>query len=216
MTTAQQYFDALMKGDREMVTTFVGNNLDEGVPPLEILNTGLIPGMERLGQKFRAAEIYIPEVLMAARAMHAGLDILRPKIAETGAKPAGKIVIGTVKGDLHDIGKNMLKALLKGNGFEVVDIGVDNSPASFIEAIKKHRPEVVGYSGLLTTTLAGIPKQIEALKKEGLRDRVITIVGGAPVTEAFARRNGVDLYGKDANHGVLVIEKALSKRKINT
>ncbi|MCK5552700.1 MAG: B12-binding domain-containing protein, partial [Deltaproteobacteria bacterium] len=106
MTIAQQYFDALMGGNREMMTTFVERDLNEGVPPLEILNNGLIPGMERVGQKFRAAEIYIPEVLMAARAMHAGLDLLRPKIAETGAKPAGKIVIGTVKGDLHDIGKN--------------------------------------------------------------------------------------------------------------
>jgi 5-methyltetrahydrofolate--homocysteine methyltransferase len=123
------------------------------------------------------------------------------------------VVLGTIKGDLHDIGKNMVKALLKGNGFEVIDIGIDNDPEKFLDAVKKHSPDVVGYSGLLTTTLAGIPDQMEALKKSGLRDKVLTIVGGAPVSREFAERNGVDLYGKDANEAVKVIEKALAARK---
>ena len=123
------------------------------------------------------------------------------------------MLIGTIKGDLHDIGKNIVKALLEGNGFQVVDIGIDNAPEKFVAAVKKHSPDVVGYSGLLTTTLGGMPDQIEALKKAGLRESVITIVGGAPVTEDFAKRNGVDLFGKDANEGVLAIEKALAARK---
>ena len=122
----------------------------------------------------------------------------------------GRVVIGTIKGDLHDIGKNMVIALLKGNGFEVVDLGIDNAPADFVEAVQEQRPDVVGYSGLLTTTLGSIPDQIEALKKVGLRDKVLTIVGGAPVTREFADRNNIDLYGKDANEAVKVIEKALS------
>jgi 5-methyltetrahydrofolate--homocysteine methyltransferase len=201
MTTAQQYFDALMGGDREMVTTFVGNDLNEGVPPLEILNTGLIPGMERVGQKFRAAEIYIPEVLMAARAMHAGLDILRPKIAETGAKPAGKIVIGTVKGDLHDIGKNLVAMMFEGLGFQVIDMGVDVPTEKFEEAIKTHEPDILGLSSLLTTTMLEMKNTIQLLKKRGVLDDVKTIVGGAPVTREFADEIGADAYGKDAVSG---------------
>jgi 5-methyltetrahydrofolate--homocysteine methyltransferase len=129
----------------------------------------------------------------------------RPDVAQKNT-----VLLGTIKGDLHDIGKNIVKALLEGNGFEVMDIGVDNAPESFVEAIKKHRPQVVGYSGLLTTTLAGMPDQIAALKEAGLRENVITIVGGAPVTAEFAQRNGVDLYGKDANEAVKVIQKALA------
>jgi 5-methyltetrahydrofolate--homocysteine methyltransferase len=201
MTTAQQYFDALMGGDREMVTTFVGNDLNEGVPPLEILNTGLIPGMERVGQKFRAAEIYIPEVLMAARAMHAGLDILRPKIAETGAKPAGKIVIGTVKGDLHDIGKSLVAMMFEGLGFQVIDMGVDVPTEKFEEAIKTHEPDILGLSSLLTTTMLEMKNTIQLLKKRGVLDDVKTIVGGAPVTREFADEIGADAYGKDAVSG---------------
>jgi 5-methyltetrahydrofolate--homocysteine methyltransferase len=201
MTTAQQYFDALMGGNREMITTFVERDLNEGVPPLEILNTGLIPGMERVGQKFRAAEIYIPEVLMAARAMHAGLDILRPKIAETGAKPAGKIVIGTVKGDLHDIGKNLVSMMFEGLGFQVIDMGVDVPTEKFEEAIKTHEPDILGLSSLLTTTMLEMKNTIQLLKKRGVLDDVKTIVGGAPMTQEFADEIGADAYGKDAVSG---------------
>jgi len=142
------------------------------------------------------------------------MSILIPLLEKSGSfKAKGKVVIGTIKGDLHDIGKNMVKALLKGNGFEVIDMGVDNGPENFVKAIKEHDPDVVGYSGLLTTTLGGMPEQMEVLKKEGLRDKVITVVGGAPVTQEFAERNGVDLYGKDANEAVKVIEKALEERR---
>ncbi len=201
MTIAQQYFDALMGGNREMMTTFVERDLNEGVPPLEILNNGLIPGMERVGQKFRAAEIYIPEVLMAARAMHAGLDLLRPKIAETGAKPAGKIVIGTVKGDLHDIGKNLAAMMFEGWGFQVIDMGIDVPTEKFEEAIKAHEPDILGLSSLLTTTMLEMKNTIQLLKKKGVLDDVKTIVGGAPVTQEFADEIGADAYGKDAVSG---------------
>ena len=201
MTTAQQYFEALMDGNREMVMTYIGNDLNEGVPPIEILNTGLIPAMERVGQKFRAAEIYIPEVLMAARAMHAGLDLLRPKIAETGAKPAGKILIGTVKGDLHDIGKNLVAMMFEGLGFQVIDIGVDVPTEKFEEAIKAHKPDIVALSSLLTTTMLEMKNTIHLLKKMGVLDNVKTIVGGAPVTQEFAEEIGADAYGKDAVSG---------------
>ena len=145
--------------------------------------------------------------------MQEAMKVLTPLLA--GRKEAvrkGKVLIGTIKGDLHDIGKNIVKALLEGNGFEVVDIGIDNAPEKFVAAVKQHSPEVVGYSGLLTTTLGAMPDQMKALSAAGLRDKVITIVGGAPVTEDFARRNGVDLFGKDANEGVHVIEKALAAR----
>jgi 5-methyltetrahydrofolate--homocysteine methyltransferase len=201
MSTAQQYFEALMDGNREMVTTYIGNDLNEGFPPIEILNTGLIPAMERVGQKFRAAKIYIPEVLMAARAMHAGLDLLRPKIAETGAKPAGKIVIGTVKGDLHDIGKNLVAMMFEGLGFQVIDMGVDVPTEKFEEAIKAHEPDILGLSSLLTTTMLEMKNTIQLLKKRGVLDDVKTIVGGAPVTQEFADEIGADAYGKDAVSG---------------
>ena len=201
MTPAQQYFDALMGGNREMITTFVERDLNEGVPPLEILNTGLVPGMERVGQKFRAAEIYIPEVLMAARAMHAGLDLLRPKITETGASPAGKIVIGTVKGDLHDIGKNLVAMMFEGLGFEVIDMGVDVPTDKFEEAIQTYKPHILALSSLLTTTMLEMKNTINLLRNKGILDNVKIIVGGAPVTQEFADEIGADAYGKDAVSG---------------
>jgi 5-methyltetrahydrofolate--homocysteine methyltransferase len=151
---------------------------------------------------------------MASNSMQEAMKVLSPLLSgRTDLPRKGKVLIGTIKGDLHDIGKNIVRALLEGNGFQVVDIGIDNAPEKFLEGIRKHSPDVVGYSGLLTTTLGGMPDQIEALKKAGLRESVITIVGGAPVTEDFAKRNGVDLFGKDANEGVLAIEKALAARK---
>jgi 5-methyltetrahydrofolate--homocysteine methyltransferase len=201
MATAQQYFEALMEGNQEVVKTYVGDDLNAGVPPLEILNTGLIPGMQRVGEKFRAAEIYIPEVLMAARAMHAGLDLLRPKLTETGARPAGKILIGTVKGDLHDIGKNLVAMMLEGVGFQVIDMGVDVPTGKFEEALKAHKPDILGLSSLLTTTMLEMKNTVQLLREKGALDDVKTIVGGAPVTQEFADEIGADAYGKDAVSG---------------
>jgi 5-methyltetrahydrofolate--homocysteine methyltransferase len=157
--------------------------------------------MERVGQKFRAAEIYIPEVLMAARAMHAGLDLLRPKLAETGAKFAGKVVIGTVKGDLHDIGKNLVVMMLEGVGFEVIDMGVDVTADRFEEAIRAHEPDILALSSLLTTTMLEMKSTIHLLRERGVLDRVKTLVGGAPLTQEFADTIGADAYGSDSSSG---------------
>ncbi len=167
-----------------------------------------------MGDKFSTGEMFLPELLMAAGAMQEAMKVLTPLLrGRPEAASKGRILIGTIQGDLHDIGKNIVKALLEGNGFEVVDLGINNAPAKYVEAVKAHQPQVVGYSGLLTTTLAGMPDQIAALKEAGLREKVITIVGGAPVSADFARRNGVDLYGKDANEAVKVIEKALARAR---
>jgi len=157
--------------------------------------------MQRVGEKFRAAEIYIPEVLMAARAMHAGLDLLRPKLTETGAKPVGKIVIGTVKGDLHDIGKNLVAMMFEGLGFQVIDMGVDVPTGKFEEALKAHKPDILGLSSLLTTTMLEMKNTVQLLRERGALDDVKTIVGGAPVTQEFADEIGADAYGKDAVSG---------------
>jgi 5-methyltetrahydrofolate--homocysteine methyltransferase len=187
--------------------------LDEGHDPMDIIDGGLTPAIRAVGDGFSTGDFFLPELLIAANAMQQAMELLTPLLKKRGfLATKGKVVIGTIKGDLHDIGKNLVKTLLKGNGFEVIDIGVDNSPEEFVEAVKQHQPAVVGYSGLLTTTLAGMPDQMEALKKAGLRDGVLTIVGGAPVSQEFADRNGVDLYGKDANEAVKVIESALEKR----
>ncbi|UCD70429.1 MAG: corrinoid protein [Syntrophobacterales bacterium] len=201
MATAQEYFEALVEGNQDMVKTYIGDDLNVGTPPLKILNTGLIPGMEMVGQKFRDAEIYIPEVLMAARAMHAGLDLLKPKLMETGAKPAGKIVIGTVKGDLHDIGKNLVAMMFEGLGFQVIDMGVDVPTEKFEEVIKAQKPDILALSSLLTTTMLEMKSTIQFLKKRGVLDDVKTIVGGAPVTQEFADEIEADAYGKDAVSG---------------
>jgi 5-methyltetrahydrofolate--homocysteine methyltransferase len=209
----QDIFDAIYRGEQDRITNLVGTALNTGIKPGYIVDGALTPAIREVGEEFSTGELFLPDLLLAAHAMQEAMGVLTP-LMEKGEGPVakGKVVIGTIKGDLHDIGKNMVIALLRGNGFEVVDLGIDNAPGEFVRAVKEHAPDVVGYSGLLTTTLAGMPDQIEALKKEGLRDRVLTIVGGAPVTEDFAVRNNVDLYGKDANEAVQVIEKALGSR----
>jgi len=155
-----------------------------------------------IGIKFKNNEIYVPEVLIAARAMHAGMDVLRPKLVETGVKNIGKFVIGTVKGDLHDIGKNLVKMMLEGAGFEVIDLGVDISPDKFVEAVKEHQPNVLGMSALLTTTMVNMPEVIKALESAGLRDKVKVMIGGAPLTKNYADQIGADAYSPDAASAV--------------
>jgi 5-methyltetrahydrofolate--homocysteine methyltransferase len=212
--TLKRLFDQVYKGDAKSIQSTVRAALSEGRDPLDIIATALTPAIKAVGDKFSTGEMFLPELLMAAGAMQEAMKILAPLLqTRKEATSKGRVVIGTIEGDLHDIGKNIVKALLEGNGFEVVDIGINNPPAKFVDAVKGSQPQVVGYSGLLTTTLAGMPQQIAALEEAGLRDKVLTIVGGAPVTDEFARRNGVDLYGKDANQAVKVIEKALAAAK---
>ena len=189
---------ALQRGDAGKVSELVSQALQEDIVPKKILQEGLIQGMSIIGEKFKRNEVYVPEVLIAARAMHAGMDVLKPKLTETGVKNIGKVVMGTVKGDLHDIGKNLVKMMLEGAGFEVIDLGVDVSEEKFVEAVKAHQPNIVGMSALLTTTMVNIPEVIKALEAAGLRDKVRVMVGGAPITQNYADQIGADGYSPDA------------------
>lgn len=191
--------DALKAGNAPKVKEMVEAALAEGVNPEDIVNKALIVGMGEIGELFKNNEVYVPEVLIAARAMYAGLNILKPLLAERDVKPMGKVVIGTVKGDLHDIGKNLVAMMLEGAGFEVTDLGIDVSPEKFVEAAKSSDGGcIVAMSALLTTTMPGMKDTIEALEAAGLRDRVKIIIGGAPVTQNFADEIGADGYAPDA------------------
>jgi len=194
--------EAVISGTTAQVKTLTQEALDAGTPPQEILDQALIPAMEVVGQKFSCAEFYIPEMLIAARAMQAGVALLAPRLAEAGAKARGKVVLGTVKGDLHDIGKNMVGMMFKGSGFEVVDLGADVKPQRFVEAVQQEAPDFVMMSALLTTTMLSMGETIQALKAAGLREKVKVAVGGAAVTQRFADEIGADFYSPTATGGV--------------
>jgi 5-methyltetrahydrofolate--homocysteine methyltransferase len=194
--------ESLQRGDAEKVEELVKKALEENLLPKDILENGLIKGMDIVGAKFKKNEVYVPEVLIAARAMHAGMNILRPKLAETGVKNIGTVAIGTVKGDLHDIGKNLVKMMLEGAGFEVVDLGVDVSAEKYVEAVKEHKPNIIGMSALLTTTMVNMAEVIKALEAAGLRDKVKIMIGGAPITQNYADQIGADGYSPDAASAV--------------
>jgi corrinoid protein of di/trimethylamine methyltransferase len=186
--------ECLQKGRAKNVKELVQNALDEGLNPKDILNEGLLSGMMTIGAKFKNNEVFVPEVLVAARAMNAGLTILEPKLSEIGYEPVGKAVIGTVKGDLHDIGKNLVAMMLKGAGFEVYDIGVDVEGEAFIDKAEEVGADVICMSALLTTTMPNMKNCIDLLIKKGLRDKYIVMVGGALVNESFAKQIGADYY----------------------
>jgi 5-methyltetrahydrofolate--homocysteine methyltransferase len=194
----QQIASNLYNGDQDEVAALVQQALDGGTDPQEVLAGGLIAGMDEVGKDFKAGELYVPEVLIAARAMKAGMNILRPLLVESGVPSAGKYLIATVKGDLHDIGKNLVRMMLEGAGFEAVDLGVDIQPDAFVAAVREHQPQVVGMSALLTTTMGQMRSTIEALEEAGLRDSIKIMIGGAPVTAAFAEEIGADAYAPDA------------------
>ena len=189
---------ALIEGDNILVDQLTQDALEEGVPALEVMDDGLIAGMGIVGIKFREGFIFVPEVLVCARAMKAGMAHIEPILAASGNEPIGTVIMGTVKGDLHDIGKNLCIMMLRGGGFIVHDLGVDTSPEEFLEAVEEHDAHVIGMSALLTTTMPNMAKTVEAFKDAGLRDRVRFMVGGAPVTPEFADDVGADGYGKDA------------------
>jgi len=198
----QEMASNLYNGEEEKVAELVQQALDQGMAAGEILSGGLIAGMDEVGRDFKAGDLFVPEVLIAARAMHAGMHILRPLLAESDASTAGKHVIGTVKGDLHDIGKNLVKMMLEGAGFETIDLGTDVEPAAFVAAVREHQPHLLGMSALLTTTMVNMKATIEALEEAGLRDSVKVMIGGAPVTAAFAEQVGADAYAPDAASAV--------------
>ena len=192
----------LYDGKADEVGTATQKALDEGMSAQEILSDGLIGGMDEVGKDFKAGDLFIPEVLMSAKAMHAGMAVLRPLLAESGALSLAKIVIGTVVGDLHDIGKNLVGMMLEGAGFEIIDLGTDVSPEKFVEAVRAEGADLVGMSALLTTTMPSMKATLEALTEAGLRDSVKVIVGGAPVTASFAEGIGADAYAPDAASAV--------------
>jgi 5-methyltetrahydrofolate--homocysteine methyltransferase len=194
----QEIAAAVIEGDDGAVDRLTREALDAGVTALEVMDDGLIAGMAVVGIKFRENVIYVPEVLACARAMKAGMAHIEPILSESGIEPVAKVVMGTVKGDLHDIGKNLCIMMLRGSGFEVIDLGVDTSPDEFIEAVEEHGAPILGMSALLTTTMPNMGKTIEAFVDADLRDRVKIMVGGAPVTPEFAEDMGADGYGKDA------------------
>jgi 5-methyltetrahydrofolate--homocysteine methyltransferase len=189
---------AVIEGDLEVMEGLTRAALDEGLSAKQILDDGLMPGMDHVGVEFKAGNMFVPEVLRSARAMQASMKIIRPLLAETGADMAGRVLLGTVKGDLHDIGKNLVSMMCEGAGFEVRDIGKDVAPEEFVEAVKDFEPDVVGMSALLTTTMRAMEQTIKALEEAGVRDQVKIIIGGAPVTQAFADQIGADGYASNA------------------
>lgn len=211
MIDTEKLYTTLSQGRMDGIEKLVQEALEMGESAESILRGGLIPAMDRIGIKFKSGEIYIPEVLIAARAMHAGMTVLKPILSKSTTNLSKKVVIGTVKGDLHDIGKNLVVMMLEGGGFEVIDLGIDISADKFIEAIQKHQPQVVGMSALLTTTIKEMKNILQAIEKAGLRKKVKTIVGGAPVNEKFAKEIGADGYAPDAASAVDIVKSLLAK-----
>ena len=198
----QSVYDEVINGNRSAVEAGVRAAMDAGQPVASILNDALIAAMKEVGDRFEREEFYVPEMLIAARAMQAGLAVLKPHLAQAGVVMGGTVVIGTVQGDLHDIGKNLVAMMLEGAGFEIVDLGTDVGPEKFVAAVREHHPSLVGMSALLTTTMKNMQSCIQAIEDLGLRSQVKILVGGAPVTEAFATSIGADGYAPDASRAV--------------
>jgi 5-methyltetrahydrofolate--homocysteine methyltransferase len=192
---------AVLEGDSEKAAKLVQRALKRDEAPKDILDNGLVVGMGEVGARFKRGDMFVPEVLMSAESMQAGLEVLRPHLLASGVKLVGKIMMGTVKGDLHDIGENLVSMLCEGAGFEIVDIGFNADPEKFIAGIKEHQPDIVGMSAMLTTTMRAMGHTIKAIEEAGLRDEVKIMVGGAPVDAEFARRIGADGYGSNAPGG---------------
>src|ERR671937_1249824 len=209
----QDLFDHTLNGHAPEVKALTEEGLQLGMDPMDILFKALIPSLEEVGRRFERGDSFVPEMLIAARAMQGALVILRPLIAETGAKPIGKYVIGTVKGDIHDIGKNLVIIMLEGAGFEVVDLGVNCAPEKFVEAVRTNEPHIVGFSAFLTTTMPMFKVNIEAIEKAGLRDEVAIMVGGAPVTQEYADAVGADGYAADAATATRRAKELLTERR---
>jgi len=213
MSIVQEISEFLQKGRAKNVKALVEQALAEGVDAKVILNEGLLDGMSIIGGKFKRNEVFVPEVLVAARAMNAGMAILEPKLVEIGNEPIGKAVIGTVKGDLHDIGKNLVVMMYKGAGFEVIDLGVDVEPATFIAKAEEVGADVIGMSALLTTTMQNMKETIDLLNEKGLRDKYIVMIGGAPINDSFAEEIGADFYTSDAASAAEVAKEAVEKKR---
>jgi corrinoid protein of di/trimethylamine methyltransferase len=201
--------EAVIEGKAKDIGKLTQQALSRGAAPQDVLDQGLLPGMDYVGQQFKAGEMFIPEVLMAAKAMSAAMEILRPLLTQSGASGRGKVVIGTVQGDLHSIGKSLVSMMLEGAGFQVIDLGIDVPSQNFVKAVIEHRPQILGMSALLTTTMPRMGETIQALQEAGVRDQVKVIVGGAPVSKEFAEAIGADAHASNAGVAVDVV-KALA------
>ncbi|HJY56640.1 MAG TPA: corrinoid protein [Streptosporangiaceae bacterium] len=208
-----QLYDDTLVGNAPAVLELTNQGLALGILPEELLYEALIPSLEEVGARFERGDFFVPEMLIAGKAMAGALEILRPLLAETGVQTIGTIVMGTVKGDVHDIGKNLVNIMFEGAGFQVIDLGVQVAPEKFVEAIKEHKPDIVGFSAFLTTTMPMFKANINALQKSGLRDQVIVMVGGAPVTQEYADVVGADGYAADASAAVVRAKELLAKRR---
>jgi 5-methyltetrahydrofolate--homocysteine methyltransferase len=202
--------EAVLLGNAKAAISAAQAALDGGVTPLDLIDEGIRPAMSDVGQRFEDGEYFVPELLMAARATKQVFELIRPLLATAGAKPQGRVVLGTVRGDQHDIGKNLVAAMLEGSGFEVIDLGVDVAPQKFVQAVEQNDVDLVGFSSLLTTTLPGVSEALGALGQAGVRNRVKVMVGGAPVTESFASSVGADGYAENAAAAVQVAKRLMA------
>jgi methylmalonyl-CoA mutase cobalamin-binding domain/chain len=209
----QGLYDNTLVGNAPEVRDLTNAGLEGGLEPERMLYDALIPSLEEVGARFERGDFFVPEMLIAARAMQGALDILRPLLAETGAAQIGTYVMGTVKGDVHDIGKNLVNIMLEGAGFTVYDLGVNVAPETFVEKVQEHKPDIVGFSAFLTTTMPMFKANINALEKAGIRDEVIVMVGGAPVTQEYADRVGADGYAADASSAVRLAKELIDRRR---
>jgi 5-methyltetrahydrofolate--homocysteine methyltransferase len=212
----KQMYDQTLVGNKPEVVELTRQGLEAGLEPTTMLFDSLIPALEEVGARFERGDFFVPEMLIAGRAMAAALDILRPLLADTGAETIGTFLMGTVKGDVHDIGKNLVDIMLEGAGFKVIDLGVQVAPETFVEAIQEHQPDIVGFSAFLTTTMPMFKVNIEAIEKAGLRDDVIIMVGGAPVTQEYADAVGADGYAPDAAAATTRAKELLEQRRALT
>ena len=209
----KQLYDATLLGNKPTVLELTNAGLGMDLGPETLLYDALIPSLEEVGARFERGDFFVPEMLIAGKAMAAALEILRPLLAETGAEPIGKIVMGTVKGDVHDIGKNLVNIMFEGAGFEVIDLGVQVAPEKFVAAVEEHQPDILGFSAFLTTTMPMFKANMNALEKAGIRDSVIVMVGGAPVTQEYADVVGADGYASDASAAVARAKELLQRRR---
>lgn len=210
MPDLNKLHDAVVSGDTSTSRQLTEQALSQGIDPLQLVNAYLVPAMDEVGRRFESNEYFVPELLIAARAMKSSLELIRPLLVARGDKPKGRVAIGTVRGDLHDIGKNLVASLLEGGGFEVIDLGVNVSPEKFIATIKEKDATIVAMSALLTTTMPAMKTTIEALKKAGVREKVKVLVGGAPMTQKYAEEIGADGYSENAVGAVALAKKAVA------
>ena len=212
MSDLKELYEAVVSGNAKATQAITQQALADGVDPLKLVNEHMVPAMDEVGRRFEANEYFVPELLISARAMKAALEIIRPLLVARGDKPVGRVAIGTVKGDLHDIGKNLVASLLEGGGFEVIDLGVNVTPEKFIETVNSKQANIIAMSALLTTTMPSMKTTIDALKQAGVRGKVKVLIGGAPITQKYADEIGADGYSENAVGAVALAKKAVAAK----